>query len=211
MKVKKVSKDERVVVDSTSLPLELALMQQMQFIPRVVRLVDYFNIPHRFYIVMERLHGQDLFDFISEQGLLPEALARNLFRQLLDTVIASHRKGVVHRDIKDENILVDLKTNSIKLLDFDSGALLEKKLFRDFRGTQVYSPPEWINQRSYWARGLIVRSLGVLLYDMVCGNFESDAEVRRTQPTWFPGLRLSSELKSLMTGCSEGEDHPGGS
>ena len=201
--VKEVIKDERVVVDSAGLLLEVALIQQVQDVPGVVRLVEYFDMQPCFYIVMERLHGQDLFDFISEQGPLNEDLARDLFRQLLDTVIACHKKGVVHRDIKDENIIIDLRTNKIKLIDFGSGALLEQKLYEDFQGTRVYSPPEWINEVSYWAEGLTVWSLGVLLYDMVCGNvpFEGDAEVRRARPAWFSGLELSSEVKSLITGC----------
>ena len=201
--VKEVIKDERVVVDSAGLPLEVALLQQVQDVPGVVRFVEYFDMQPCFYIVMERLHGQDLFDFISLQGPLPEALARHLCRQLLDTVIACHKKGVVHRDIKDENIIVDLKTNKIKLIDFGSGALLEQKLYKDLQGTRVYSPPEWINQRSYRPEGLTVWSLGILLYDMVCGNvpFECDAEIRHARPNWFPGLGLSSEVKSLITGC----------
>ena len=88
--VKEVSKDERVVVGSNNLPLEVALMQQVQDVPGVIRFIDYFDMQHCFYIVMERLHSKDLFDFISEQGPLPEALARDLFRQLLTTVIACH-------------------------------------------------------------------------------------------------------------------------
>ena len=201
--VKEVSKDERVVVGSNNLPLEVALMQQVQDVPGVIRFIDYFDMQHCFYIVMERLHSKDLFDFISEQGPLPEALARDLFRQLLTTVIACHQKGVVHRDIKDENILIDLNTFKIKLIDFGSGALLEKKIYHEFQGTRVYSPPEWINQRSYRPEGLTVWSLGILLYDMVCGDvpFECDAEIRRAQPAWFPGLKLSLEVKSLITGC----------
>ena len=201
--VKEVSKDERVVVGSNNLPLEVALMQQVQDVPGVIRFIDYFDMQHCFYIVMERLHSKDLFDFISEQGPLPEALARDLFRQLLTTVIACHQKGVVHRDIKDENILIDLNTFKIKLIDFGSGALLEKKIYHEFQGTRVYSPPEWINQRSYRPEGLTVWSLGILLYDMVCGDvpFECDAEIRHAQPAWFPGLKLSSEVKSLIKGC----------
>merc|ERR1712130_535913 len=70
-------------------------------------------------------------------------------------------------------------------------------------GTRVYSPPEWINSRAYRPEGLTVWSLGILLYDMVCGGvpFECDAQISRAQLTWFPQLELSEEVKNLIMGC----------
>merc|ERR1711988_822188 len=131
------------------------------------------------------------------------ALAKDIFRQLLTTLVSCHQKGVVHRDIKDENILIDLNTFKIKLIDFGSGCFLEDRVYREFQGTRVYSPPEWINSRAYRPEGLTVWSLGVLLYDMVCGDvpFESDAQISRAHLTWFPQLKLSEEVKSLISGC----------
>merc|ERR1712179_494665 len=94
--VKEVGKDERVVGASNSnLPLEVALMQQVNDVPGVIRFIDYFDINTCFYIVMERFNSKDLFDFISEAGPLPESLAKDLFKQLLETIIACHSKGVV--------------------------------------------------------------------------------------------------------------------
>merc|ERR1712226_531314 len=130
-------------------------------------------------------------------------LAKDIFRQLLVTLVTCHHKGVMHRDIKDENILIDMNTFKTKLIDFGSGEFVEDRVYQRFQGTRVYSPPEWINYRLYRPEGLTVWSLGILLYDMVCGDvpFESDAQISRAHLTWFPQLKLSEEVKSLITGC----------
>ena len=124
---------------------------------------------------------------------------------LISTLIFIYLASLMltNRDIKDENILIDLNTFKIKLIDFGSGCFLEDRVYREFQGTRVYSPPEWINSRAYRPEGLTVWSLGVLLYDMVCGDvpFECDAQISRAQLTWFPQLKLSEEVKSLITGC----------
>merc|ERR1712018_884487 len=176
--VKEVSKDEKVMLGEENIPLEVALMQQLQDIPGVIKLLDFYEMNHCYFIVMERFQCKDLFDFISEQGPLPESLAKDIFKQILDTITTVHKRGIVHRDIED-------------------------KVYTRFQGTRVYSPPEWINSRAYRPEGLTVWSLGVLLYDMVCGDvpFESDAQISRAHLTWFPQLKLSEEVKSLISGC----------
>jgi len=152
--VKEVSKDEKVMLGSDNMPLEVALMQQLQDVPGVIKLLDYFEMNHCYFIVMERFHCKDLFDFISEQGPLPETLAKDLFKQILQTIVGCHKRGIVHRDIKDENILIDLKTFKTKVIDFGSGDYIEDKVYHRFQGTRVYSPPEWIDSRAYRPEGL---------------------------------------------------------
>jgi len=201
--VKEVDKDVRVVDGNEKLPLEVALMQQLQDVPGVIRFINYFDMQTCFYIVMERFNSKDLFDFISEQGALPEALAKDIFTQLMTTLTSCHQRGIAHRDIKDENILIDVNTFKIKLIDFGSGCFFEDRIYREFQGTRVYSPPEWINLRAYKPEGLTVWSLGILLYNMVCGDipFERDGQISRAQLMWSPKLKLSVEVKNLIQGC----------
>ncbi|KFP69944.1 Serine/threonine-protein kinase pim-3, partial [Acanthisitta chloris] len=91
-----------------------------------------------------------------------EETARGLFRQLLEAVRHCTRRGVLHRDIKAENVVLDLATGEAMLVDFGCGAFLRSGLYTEFSGTPRYFPPERIACRCYSGRSATIWSLGIL-------------------------------------------------
>lgn len=208
----RVGKWTRLLDEVDPVPMEIVLLQRLTEVGGhrgIVRLVDWFQVKGQgFLLVLERPpHSQDLFDFITERGALPECLARRFLGQIVDSLLFMHAHGVLHRDIKDENILVDTRTLDVKIIDFGSGTLLKETPYSDFDGTLVYSPPEWILNGSYHAEPLTVWSLGVLLFDMVCGDvpFDSDADIVQALPDFPP--HLSNDCRSLICWCFSYKPH----
>jgi len=140
-------------VDGHKVPQEIALMLRVYGHPGVIRLEDWYECMDSFILVMERPESAvDLFDYIRESGRMGEAEAQDVFKQIVVAVSHIHSKGVVHRDIKDENIILDRETGDIKLIDFGCGTLLKESAYRDFSGTPEFYPPEWFTSKYYHAR-----------------------------------------------------------
>ncbi|KAL3080702.1 hypothetical protein niasHT_030608 [Heterodera trifolii] len=96
-------------IDDHKVPMEIALLARCSNVSGVIALIDWFSLPEGFLIVMERpIPCMDLFDFIHHQKMLDENLARFLFRPIVKSVIELTERKVLHRDLKDENILINL-------------------------------------------------------------------------------------------------------
>ena len=94
-------------------------------------MIDWYERRSSYVLVMERPERHiDLFDYLNQAGPIREPLVRDIFIQILDAIIHCHNNGVLHRDIKDENILLSKRDDhkvpfEAKLIDFGCGTRLK--------------------------------------------------------------------------------------
>jgi serine/threonine protein kinase len=154
---------------------EIEILKVLNNHPNVIRMLDFFEDAHYFYMVLEYLSGKDLFHFISINKL-DERASQHVLRQLLMGMKYFHEVfGVVHRDIKLENIMMSgstlkellMGTAVPKFIDFGlSKVLLPGERSPDPFGTLIYCSPEIIIGKTH-TKGTDIWSLGIVLYAML--------------------------------------------
>ncbi|XP_062188284.1 CBL-interacting protein kinase 31-like isoform X2 [Phragmites australis] len=186
---------------------EICTMKLIQH-PSVVRLYEVMGSKTRIYIVLEYVIGGELHDIIATSGRLKEDEARRYFQQLINAVDYCHSRGVYHRDLKLENLLLDISGN-LKISDFGLSAISEQVkadgLLHTTCGTPNYVAPEVIDDKGYDGALADLWSCGVILFVLLAGYlpFEDDNVVslynkisgaQFTCPSWF-----SAGAKRLIT------------
>lgn len=120
--------------------MEIDLMYKMIECQGCIKIIDYIERHNRYLIIMERLEKSiDLWDYIYRKGPMSAQLAKTFFKKIVQTVLEMKAKGVLHRDIKDENILVDLNTLDLKIIDFGAGTYYTDNELYDFQGIFIFN------------------------------------------------------------------------
>ncbi|XP_016102388.1 NUAK family SNF1-like kinase 1 [Sinocyclocheilus grahami] len=163
-------KDEQ---DMVHIRREIEIMSSLRH-PHIISIYEVFENKDKIVIVMEYASKGELYDYISERRRLTERETRHFFRQIVSAVHFCHKNGVVHRDLKLENVLLDENCN-IKIADFGLSNLYHKdKLLQTFCGSPLYASPEIVNGRPYRGPEVDSWALGVLLYTLVYGSMPFD-------------------------------------
>ncbi len=140
--------------------------------PSIVTIYDAGKTDAFAYIAMERLHGQDLHEYLASGNRMSPRQSAAMMMRVADAIHYANKRGLVHRDIKPSNIFLsrDLKP---KLLDFGTALAPapETKLrgTRQLVGTPNYMSPEQADGATLDARSDIF-SLGTILYELLCGR-----------------------------------------
>jgi serine/threonine protein kinase len=162
--IKVIRVDKCNLQDEARIMNEVAILKSMDH-PNVIKVYDFFEESPNFFIVMDLMEGGDVFERIVQKTQYTEVDARKLARYLLTGVEYIHHRGVAHRDLKPQNILLSSRANdnAIKIADFSFSKRVHtpKSLFTRC-GTPTYVAPEILKNHPHdeicdmWSVGVII-------------------------------------------------------
>ena len=156
--------------------------------PNIVQVFDFGQLPDgRHYIVMEFLNGQDLTELIDEKAPFAIRDTLSILHQIALGLEAAHKRGVIHRDLKPDNIIVvadDEGGQTVKILDFGIAKLADSRMAGSHKtlagvilGTPLYMSPEQASgSTDEIGPASDVYALGVIAYRMISGKFPIDGD-----------------------------------
>jgi len=175
-----------------------------------------FETTNNVYLVFPYFEAKDLITYLEDRNFWPleDKHAKSIIRQIVVSLMFCHSKGIGHRDVKLENILID-KNGKIKLIDFGLCTLNDDRnqKHEDKVGSLDYAAPELLLKKPYSSFKADVFSTGVVLYCLLLGKFPFVAEERAqnirkgidTKLTFGEGKfsrlfsSISKEAKDLLT------------
>ena len=156
---------------------EIATMKALDH-NNVLRLYEVLETTKRFYLVIELATNGELFSLIKNDKGFDDPTARSYFRQLSDGVHYCHEQGVVHRDLKPQNLLLTAD-NTLKIADFgfsrfqdmdENGQVSKSLRLQTQCGTPNYAAPEIFLGQGYDGFKTDIWACGVILYVMLSGG-----------------------------------------
>ncbi|WVZ92454.1 hypothetical protein U9M48_038518 [Paspalum notatum var. saurae] len=147
---------------------EVEIMQHLSGHPGVVTLRAVFEDADAFYLVMELCRGGRLLDEVAREGRLSEHRAATVVRELMDVLKYCHEMGVVHRDVKPENVLLT-KDGRLKLADFGLAVrVADGQQLSGVAGSPAYVAPEVL--LGNYSQKVDIWAAGVLLHVLLMGT-----------------------------------------
>ncbi|CAD8198065.1 unnamed protein product [Paramecium pentaurelia] len=157
---------------------EINILKQLNH-PNLVNLIEFNNalpyrrkngqIEQRVCIILELASGGELFEYVASSGRFAQETSRFYFKQLLSAMVYMTSKGICHRDLKLENILLDENFN-LKVADFGFAKVMEAAKLKTSLGTPGYMAPEIVLKKEYNGTKVDIFSAGVILFILHAGS-----------------------------------------
>ena len=168
-------------VDMKRLLAEISIVSKLSH-PSIMEVYEVFEDTKKVYIVSEYCKGGELFDIISKKRNFSEKEACIIMEQLLSGICYSHKNGIVHRDLKSENILLEDKSRNLEIKIVDWGyatQMKQRERLHEMDGISYYIAPEVLE--GDYDEKCDIWSCGVILYILLCGYApfygENDKEI----------------------------------
>ena len=175
--------------------------------PNLVRVTDYFTWEGNEYLVMDFVEGEGLAHRIEEQGPQPESEVLHWASMLLDALAYCHKQGIIHRDVKPQNIIITPEGEAV-LVDFGLVKLWNEndprtRTVMRGAGTPQYAPPEQYDAgMGHTDPRSDVYALGATLYHALTGSVPPTATQRMANPASFvPPHRIPVALEPVVEGA----------
>lgn len=181
--------------------------------PNLVRVTDFFEEGSNAYLVMDFVLGESLADKMSREGAQSETQVTEWAKQLLDALAYCHEEGIIHRDIKPQNVIIHANGKAV-LVDFGLVKLWNPNDPRTHTimrgmGTPEYAPPEqYDTHTSHTDPRSDLYSLGAMLYHALTGQAPPTATQRMAMPGAFKtprmlNTRVSPAMEAVITRALE--------
>lgn len=187
--IKKVNREKAGSHGVKLLEREVSILKRVNH-GHVIHLEEVFETPKKMYMVTELCEGGELKEILKKKRHFTEEEVRHIIHSLAEATVYLHRKDIVHRDLKLENILVKSSQKGeengrlhVKITDFglsvQKGGVGNKTMMQATCGTPIYMAPEVIDGHEY-SQQCDVWSIGVIMYTLLCGEppFLSKSEDR---------------------------------
>ena len=181
--VKVVNKTSLSEIELEMLKNEMSIIQYIEH-PNIVKFSTVIESSNHSYIVSELVRDGELYSLLAKQHISEDQMALVVY-YVLEALRYLHNCGIIHRDIKTENILIETtksgsehQITTVKLIDFGfSSVLLPNQPLLDQCGTLSYIAPEVLLNKGY-GKEADLWSVGVILYLMLCGKLPFDSRDR---------------------------------
>ncbi|XP_051888172.1 LOW QUALITY PROTEIN: serine/threonine-protein kinase ULK1 [Pristis pectinata] len=207
---------KNLIKSQTLLGKEIKILKELKH-DNIVALYDFQEMANSVYLVMEYCNGGDLADYLQSKGTLSEDTIRLFLQQIVGAMKMLHSKGVIHRDLKPQNILLShsggRKSNPsnirIKIADFGFARYLQSNMLAaTLCGSPMYMAPEVIMSQNYDAKADLW-SIGTIVYQCLTGKAPFQANSPQNlrlfyekNKTLVPNIprETSSHLRHLLLG-----------
>ncbi|KII93510.1 hypothetical protein PLICRDRAFT_35733 [Plicaturopsis crispa FD-325 SS-3] len=190
--------------------------------PNICPLLDFFEDNHYYYLVLPSTTPEqepdeppppfDLFDLVESYPTgIPSSSIRSYLGQIADALCFLHAQGIVHRDVKDENVVLGAAGKAI-LIDFGSSGLVKKNGWDTFSGTLDYAGPEILRGERYHGKEQDVWAFGVVAYVLLVGEcpFTTASEAQEGLESPFASASIALDERCGDDKELSGEESDGG-